>query len=72
MKDTGKPGIHQIFCANDNPQGNAETGRVIRTIKEECLWLNDFGSLEEAGTTISAWIGEDYNRLYSTRPWAIG
>jgi putative transposase len=64
MKDTAELGINQIFCSYDNPRGNAETERVIRTIKEEVLWLNDFGSFEEAGTTIGAWIGEDYNRLY--------
>lgn len=64
MRDTAELGINQIFCSYDNPRGNAETERVIRTIKEEVLWLNDFGSFEEAGTTIGAWIGEDYNRLY--------
>jgi transposase InsO family protein len=37
---------------------------VIRTIKEEYLWLNDFSSSEEARATIGAWIGKDYNRLY--------
>ena len=64
MKDTGLLGINQIFCSYDNPKGNADTERVIRTIKEEVLWLNDFGSFEEARATIGAWIGEDYNRLY--------
>jgi putative transposase len=64
MKDTAELGINQIFCSYDNPRGNAETERVIRTIKEEVLRLNDFGSFEEAGATIGAWIGEDYNRLY--------
>jgi len=64
MKDTAELGINQIFCSYDNPRGNAETERVIRTIKEEVLWLNDFGSFEEAGATIAAWIAEDYNRLY--------
>lgn len=64
MRDTAELGINKIFCSYDNPRGNAETERVIRTIKEEVLWLNDFGSFEEAGATIGAWIGEDYNRLY--------
>jgi putative transposase len=64
MKDTAELGINQIFCSYDNPRGNAETERVIRTIKEEVLWLNDFGSFEEARAAIGAWIGEDYNRLY--------
>ena len=64
MKDTAELGIDQIFCSYDNPRGNAETERVIRTIKEECLWLNEFSSFGEARATIEAWIGEDYNRLY--------
>jgi len=54
----------EILCSYDNPRGNAETERVIRTIKEELLWLNEFGSFEEAEARIGAWIEEDYNRLY--------
>jgi len=64
MRDTAELGINQIFCSCDNPRGHAETERVIRTTKEEVLWLNDFGSFEEARATIGAWIGQDYNRLY--------
>jgi putative transposase len=64
MKDTALLGINQIFCSYDNPKGNADTERVIRTIKEEVLWLNDFESFEDARATISTWIREDYNRLY--------
>lgn len=63
MKDTAEVGIHQISCSHDNPRGNAETERVIWTIKEEVLWFNDFGFFEEARATIGAWIGEDYNRI---------
>jgi transposase InsO family protein len=54
----------EILCSYDNPRGNAETERVIRTIKEELLWLNEFGSFEEAEARIGVWIEEDYNRLY--------
>ncbi len=64
MTETAGLDINQIFCSYDNPRGNAETERVIRTIKEERLWLNEFGSFEEAETRITAWIEEDYNRLY--------
>jgi len=64
MTETAGLDINQIFCSYDNPRGNAETERVIRTIKEELLWLNEFGSFEEAETRIGAWIEEDYNRLY--------
>jgi len=64
MTETAGLDINQIFCTYDNPRGNAETERVIRTIKEELLWLNEFGFFEEAETRIAAWIEEDYNRLY--------
>ena len=33
--------------------------RVIRTIKEEVIWINEFTSLTEASETISKWI-ENY------------
>ncbi len=64
MTETAGLGINQILCSYDNPRGNAETERVIRTIKEELLWLNEFGSFEEAEARIGVWIAQDYNRLY--------
>jgi putative transposase len=39
--------IKQIFTSYDNPKGNAETERVMRTIKEELIWLNEFGGLKK-------------------------
>ena len=38
--------------------------RMMRTIKEEIIWLHEFGSFEEARERIGRWIKEDYNRLY--------
>ena len=64
MRNTSLMGIEQIFCSYNNPKGNAETERVIRTIKEELLWLNEFTSFEESRDGIENWIREDYNRLY--------
>ncbi len=64
MKDMVTLGIEQIFTTYDNPKGNAETERVIRTIKEEIIWLNEFGSFEEAKERIGRWIRVDYNKLY--------
>ncbi|MDI1472490.1 integrase core domain-containing protein [Thermodesulfovibrio sp. 1176] len=57
-------GIEQIFTSYDNPKGNADTERVMRTIKEELIWLNEFGSFEEARECIRKWIMNDYNRFY--------
>jgi len=44
----------EILCSYDNPLGNTETERVIRTIKEELPWLNDFISFEEAESRIGS------------------
>ena len=29
--------------------------RLIRTVKEQCLWLHNFQSLDEARQTLGAW-----------------
>lgn len=64
MKDMATLGIEQIFTSYDNPKGNADTERMIRTIKEEIIWLNEFSSFEEAKEKIGKWIQIDYNKLY--------
>jgi putative transposase len=55
--------IVQIFTSYNNPKGNAETERMMRTIKEEVVWLEEFKNLEEAREKIGSWI-EEYNTLY--------
>lgn len=64
MRDMATLGIEQIFTSYDNPKGNAETERMMRTIKEEIVWLNEFSSLEEARQRIGQWIEVDNNKLY--------
>lgn len=56
--------IEQIFTSYNNPRGNAETERVIRTTKEEIIWLNEFDSFTEAKQNLSDWIDTSYNKLY--------
>lgn len=56
--------IKQIFTSYNNPKGNADTERMMRTIKEEVVWLNEFTSLQDAIDTISSWIDQDYNKYY--------
>jgi len=56
--------IDQIFTSYNNPKGNAETERMIRTIKEEVIWLEEFASFSEAKEKIGPWIEQDYNQLY--------
>jgi putative transposase len=34
--------IHQVFTSYSNPKGDADTERVMRTLKEECLWLQEW------------------------------
>jgi transposase InsO family protein len=36
--------MHQVFTSDNNPKGNAHTERVIRPLKEECLWLQEWTS----------------------------
>ena len=36
--------IHQAFTSDNNPKGIADTERVIRTLKEECSWLQEWTS----------------------------
>lgn len=35
-------GINQAFTSYNNPKGNADTERFIRTLKEEFLWLREW------------------------------
>jgi putative transposase len=42
MKACSTLGRHHAFTSSNNPTGNADTERVIRTLKEECLWLQEW------------------------------
>ena len=64
IRDMATLGIKQIFTSYDNPRGNAETERMMRTIKEEVVWINEFESFEEARDKIGGWIEGDYNKRY--------
>ena len=64
MKTTATLGINHIFTTYDNPKGNADTERMIRTIKEEVVWLREFQSLTEAQEVIDRWIRVDYHQQY--------
>jgi putative transposase len=56
-------GIHQAFTSYHNPRGNADTERVIRTLKEECLWLREWTCPFELIRAFGDWI-TDYNEHY--------
>jgi putative transposase len=37
-------GSRQIFASYDNPKGNADIARVMRTIKGGLVWPNEFAT----------------------------
>lgn len=56
-------GIHQTFTSYNNPKGNADTERFMRTLKEECLWLQEWTCPFALMTALDRWIA-DYNEHY--------
>ena len=54
-------GIRSTAAYVGEPECNGVVERFIRTLKEECLYLHDFDSLEEARHEIGQFI-ECYNR----------
>ena len=55
--------IKQIFTSYNNPKGNAETERLIRTIKEDLIWIREFNSPDELEEALKQWI-QDHNADY--------
>jgi putative transposase len=56
-------GIHQAFTSYNNPKGNADTERAMRTLKEECLWLQEWKCPLALVNTLESWITY-YNAQY--------
>ncbi len=52
MRECRVLGIRQAFTAYANREGNPDTGRLIRTIKEELCWLREWSSVEELATEV--------------------
>ena len=63
MKACHHLGIDQIFTSYNNPKGNAETERMMRTLKEELLWLREWTSIKEAEIALNSWV-KNYNERY--------
>ena len=49
-----KPG--QAFTRYNNPKGNADTERLMRTLKQEFLWLREWTSVLERESALATWI----------------
>lgn len=45
------------------PKGNADTERMMRTLKEECLWLQEWTCPLTLASVLKIWI-DDYNAHY--------
>ncbi len=55
-------GLVQEFITPYTPEQNGMVERLIRTLKEECIWQNRFESLSQAQAVIGRWV-----RHYNTR-----
>lgn len=56
-------GITQDFTSYTNPKGNGDTERMMRTLKEELIWLRECGSHQELHDAIAKWV-DHYNEQY--------
>lgn len=64
-------GIEQVLTRYENPKGNAETERLMRTIKEALLWLRAFANLEDARVAIRQCRGGLQSALRPLSSWGI-
>ena len=56
-------GIKQIFTSWSNPKGNADTERVIRTLKEDLVWPYDWDHPFHFQRALKRWV-DNYNHDY--------
>jgi len=63
MKSCNTLGIKQIFTSYNNPKGNAETERAIRTLKEELFWLKEWQGVKQVEDALNDWV-KSYNATY--------
>jgi len=55
--------VQQVFTSYNNPKGNADTERMIRTMKEELFWLREWESERELSYEFDKWV-DYYNMNY--------
>jgi transposase InsO family protein len=48
--------LQHTFAPVGRPTGNAVVERVIRTLKEEVIWLRDWDSADEVRAAVEAWV----------------
>ena len=60
MKTCSELKIKQIFTTFNNPKGNADTERVFRTMKEDCVWIHEWKDPFQFQLDLETWI-QRYN-----------
>ncbi len=55
--------VQQAFTSYNNPKGNADTERMIRTLKKELIWLREWRDPHQLSDKVSRWI-EEYNATW--------
>lgn len=63
MKTCKDLNIKQIFTSYNNPKGNADTERVIRTLKEDLIWIKEFNCFIQLEEELKTWVF-NYNNIY--------
>jgi putative transposase len=63
MKACSNLEVEQVFTSYSNPKGNADTERMMRTMKEELLWLREWESERKLSYEVDKWI-KYYNTSY--------
>ena len=63
MAACARLGVEQAFTSYNNPKGNADTERMMRTLKEELLWLHEWQSETELADRLGTWI-DSFNSTY--------
>ena len=63
MKACSTLGVYQAFTSDNNPQGNADPARFMRTLQEECLWLQEWTCPVALFEALTYWINQ-YNEHY--------
>ena len=51
------------YTSYNNPKGNADTERMIRTMKEELFWLREWEDERELSHELDEWV-DYYNTSY--------
>lgn len=53
-------GINHTRTMINTPKGNAVIERFFRTLKQECVWINQFENFDQAKPIVEAWV-QQYN-----------